>query len=45
MTTYRIEARPPREPVDLPEIVSDADTLRSYLEDAAHFPGGHAEAK
>jgi D-lactate dehydrogenase (cytochrome) len=44
MTTHRIHTRAPREPVEAPPLVTDADTLRSLLEDAAHFPGGHAPA-
>ena len=44
MPTHRIEARPPRAPLDLPAVATDAGTLASFLEDAAHFPGGHAEA-
>ena len=44
MTTHRIRARPPRGPVEAPPLSTDPDTLRSFLEDAAHFPGGHAAA-
>jgi D-lactate dehydrogenase (cytochrome) len=44
MTTHCIHTRAPREPVEAPPLVTDADTLRSLLEDAAHFPGGHALA-
>jgi len=44
MPTHRIEARPPRGPLDLPALATDAGTLASFLEDAAHFPGGHATA-
>lgn len=43
MTTHRAITRPPREPV-APELVTDPETLRSFLEDAAHFPGGRAPA-
>ncbi len=38
-----IRTRRPREVVDAPPIVRDLDIVRSFLEDAAHFPGGHAE--
>jgi D-lactate dehydrogenase (cytochrome) len=44
MTTHRASTRPPREPIEAPLLVTDAETLRSFLEDAAHFPGGHAPA-
>lgn len=44
MTTHRIETRPARPPLELPAVATDADVLRSFLEDAAHFPGGHATA-
>ena len=44
MTPGFIRARPPRGDAVLPRIVDDPDVLSSYLEDAAHFPGGHAEA-
>ena len=44
MTTHRIRARPPRGPVEAPPLSTDPDTLRSFLEDAAHFPGGQAAA-
>jgi D-lactate dehydrogenase (cytochrome) len=44
MSTHRIIARPPRGLPASPPISHDADTLRSFLEDAAHFPGGHADA-
>ncbi len=44
MPGHRIETRPPRAAADAPALVTDTDTLRSYLEDAAHFPGGHAVA-
>ncbi len=44
MPRHRIETRLARAPADVPALVSDADTLRSYLEDAAHFPGGRAAA-
>jgi D-lactate dehydrogenase (cytochrome) len=40
--TCRIATRPPRGPVVLPVVHSDQDILRSFLEDAAHYHGGHA---
>ena len=44
MSTHRIIARPPAGQPAGPPISRDADTLRSFLEDAAHFPGGYADA-
>ena len=44
MPTHRVRTRPPRTPIDAPPIVHDRDTLGAYLEDAAHYPGGHADA-
>jgi D-lactate dehydrogenase (cytochrome) len=44
MTTHRIEARPPRGRVESPPLTTDADIVKTFLEDAAHFPGGHAPA-
>jgi D-lactate dehydrogenase (cytochrome) len=40
--TNRIRTRPPRGGAVLPPVTTDPETLRSFLEDAAHFPGGHA---
>jgi len=40
--THRIVSRPARGPATSPPLVSDADTIRSFLEDAAHYPGGRA---
>jgi D-lactate dehydrogenase (cytochrome) len=40
--THRITARPPRPGGPAPAVITDPDTVRSYLEDAAHYPGGHA---
>jgi D-lactate dehydrogenase (cytochrome) len=40
--THRIAARPPRGAAALPPVVTDPDTVRSFLEDAAHYPGGTA---
>ena len=42
MSCHRAVARPPRGLARGPALVTDADTVRSYLEDAAHYPGGHA---
>src|SRR3981081_3955869 len=42
MPVFRIRARPPRGEARLPRIARDPDVLASVLEDAAHFPGGHA---
>ncbi len=40
--SHRIATRPPRgTPGPLP-VATDAETLQSFLEDAAHYPGGHA---
>ena len=44
MTSCRIRTRPPRAPGEAPPSVTDPDTVRSYLEDAASYPGGHAAA-
>ncbi len=40
--TSSIETRPPRGRVELPLIHTDRDGLVSFLEDAAHYHGGHA---
>ncbi len=40
----RIVARPPRGPVVLPRIETNPEVLASFLEDAAHYHGGHAAA-
>jgi D-lactate dehydrogenase (cytochrome) len=42
MPGHVIRARPPRGEAPDPLIVRDPDVLASFLEDAAHFPGGHA---
>jgi D-lactate dehydrogenase (cytochrome) len=42
MASHRIAARPARPASAAPATDTDPDTLRSYLEDAAHFPGGRA---
>ncbi len=40
--THRIATRAPRGPVDPPPVETDPDLLASFLEDAAHYHGGHA---
>jgi D-lactate dehydrogenase (cytochrome) len=40
---HTIRARPPRDRVEPPGIDRSSDALAGRLEDAAHFPGGHAE--
>jgi D-lactate dehydrogenase (cytochrome) len=42
MSGFQIHARPPRGEVAPLRISRDPDVLASVLEDAAHFPGGHA---
>jgi len=42
--TSRIATRAPRGKVELPRLETDPDLLASYLEDAAHYHGGHAAA-
>src|SRR5262249_43411451 len=42
MSDCTIRARPPHGRRSLPPPVRDPDILAAYLEDAAHFPGGHA---
>jgi D-lactate dehydrogenase (cytochrome) len=45
MSTHRIRARPPRPGSDRPAaLTTAADEVAGFLEDAAHFPGGHAVA-
>lgn len=46
MPGHRIRARPPRGERGTPSLLlrDDPDVLASFLEDAAHFPGGHARA-
>jgi len=43
MTGSSLHTRPPRGPAKTPTIQRDPDVLASFLEDAAHFPGGHAD--
>jgi D-lactate dehydrogenase (cytochrome) len=38
----RIATRPPRGPATAPAVDTDPSTLQSFVEDAAHYPGGHA---
>ena len=40
--SHRASARPPKALVEPPPLNTEPDVLRSYLEDAAHFPGGVA---
>jgi D-lactate dehydrogenase (cytochrome) len=42
MPGHAIRARPPRGEPSTPTVMQDPDVLASFLEDAAHFPGGHA---
>jgi D-lactate dehydrogenase (cytochrome) len=41
---FALRARPPKPGNGSAEATGDVDILRGYLEDAAHFPGGHARA-
>ncbi len=42
MASHTIHARRPRGEWSLPAVIRDTDVVASFLEDAAHFPGGHA---
>jgi len=42
MTGHSIRTRRPRGEPSVPSITRDQDVIASFLEDAAHFPGGHA---
>lgn len=42
MPVHSIRARQPRGEPSVPSIARDPDVIASVLEDAAHFPGGHA---
>jgi D-lactate dehydrogenase (cytochrome) len=42
MSSHRVAARPPTGAAASPALVTDPDTVASFLEDAAHYPGGHA---
>jgi D-lactate dehydrogenase (cytochrome) len=44
MSDYSVRARPPRGPLGSLRLERDPDILASHLHDAAHFPGGHADA-
>jgi D-lactate dehydrogenase (cytochrome) len=39
---YRITTRAPRGTLITPTVDTDPSTLQSFVEDAAHYPGGHA---
>ena len=42
---HRVHTRPARlDPESVAAITTDADVVGTFLEDAAHFPGGHARA-
>ena len=43
MAACSIRARAPRGAVRADKIQRDPDVLSGFLEDAAHFPGGHAD--
>ena len=42
MAAFRLRARQPTGPIIEPRVVTDPDVVSAFLEDAAHFPGGHA---
>src|SRR5437773_9242342 len=44
MPAHRIAARAARGDSAYPAATTDPDRLKSFLEDSAHFPGGHATA-
>ena len=45
MPTHRIRARRPHASTETPvELITAADRVAEFLEDAAHYPGGHAPA-
>src|SRR5205823_3548056 len=43
MTVAGVRTRAPNGRADPPRIGRDPDILAAFLEDAAHFPGGHAD--
>jgi D-lactate dehydrogenase (cytochrome) len=43
LASHQIQSRPPRGPATRRHAVYDPETIASYLSDAAHVPGGHAE--
>jgi D-lactate dehydrogenase (cytochrome) len=44
MASHRARTRPPHAPVAAPPVVRDRETIVAHLEDAAHYPGGFADA-
>jgi D-lactate dehydrogenase (cytochrome) len=44
MAVHSIHARAPRGDVTAPALRNDPDVIARFIEDAAHFPGGHAAA-
>ena len=42
MRSWSVRARAPRGDLTTPPLISDSDILAAHLQDAAHFPGGHA---
>ena len=42
--SHRAIARPPRGPVTAPPLQADPAVVASFLDDAAHYPGGRADA-
>src|SRR4051812_7615782 len=44
MSDSFVRTRPPRGPLGSLRFERDPDILAAHLQDAAHFPGGHAEA-
>ena len=42
MPDFSLRARPPAGPLGNAGLTHDPDVLASFLEDAAHFSGGHA---
>ncbi len=43
MPSHRARTRPPRDASPPPPVAIEPETIGAYLEDAAHYPGGHAE--
>src|SRR5215472_2187698 len=44
MHSFTLSSRPPRGEPAHPIAIHDADVIAGHLEDAAHYPGGHATA-
>src|SRR5215468_3249836 len=44
MHSFTLGSRRPRGGPSQPIAIHDADVIASHLEDAAHYPGGHATA-